>query len=276
MKIINNEESLVALIVKESTQWISEKLDRMQNIIQMFMPDRFEEVDSSVKGYTFDSIRFDLYNRYAEKVFILHIFVLQIFTWLQQIIVWQGNRAPVDIHPNFLYREGAAKVNHTQRIPHVSETIKNQPEEYEALVASLKDICDFICSILKKHLPQEYTIMSVLLDQLPLGDRPATYPFGGFVLNIQVCTDGHKDEFDDTICLVIPFGDYEGGDLVLWERGLVLDLKQGHLIFFPSSRITHFNLHFTGFRGSIVMHTDKELKSWENRNGWSNHVANSS
>ena len=94
------------------------------------------------------------------------------------------------------------------------------------------------------------------------------------MLNIQVCTDGHTDEFDDTICLVIPFGNFQGGELVLWEPGLVLDLKEGAMVIFPSSKITHFNLHFTGFRGSVVLHTDKELKSWlENRNGWHNHMA---
>ena len=78
LKIINHEESLIALIVEEGSHWISEKLDRMQNIIQMLMPDRFQEVDSSVKGYTFDSIRFDLYNRFAEKIFILPTFACSI------------------------------------------------------------------------------------------------------------------------------------------------------------------------------------------------------
>ena len=78
LKIINHEESLIALIVEEGSHWISEKLDRMQNIIQMLMSDRFQEVDSLVKGFTFDSIRFDLYNRFAEKVSILPTFACSI------------------------------------------------------------------------------------------------------------------------------------------------------------------------------------------------------
>jgi hypothetical protein len=68
LKIENKEQALIALIVKEGTGWMREKLDKLQNIIQMFMPDRFKSVDSTVEGYTFDSIRFDLYNRFAEKV----------------------------------------------------------------------------------------------------------------------------------------------------------------------------------------------------------------
>jgi hypothetical protein len=196
------------------------------------------------------------------------------------ILVYQGNEAPLKVHPYYLYREGPSKgsrgkkkVNHSQRLPHPSESIRNQPAEYEALVETLKDLCDYIGTLLGKHLPEEYDSIQLLLEDLPLQDRPPTYPFGGFVLNIQVCTNGHVDEFDDTICLVIPFGDYEGGGLVLWEPGLVIDLRQGDLIFFPSSKITHFNLHFSGFRGSLVMHTDKELKSWFNKNGWDKHMA---
>jgi hypothetical protein len=270
LKIESQEQTLIALIVKEGTGWMREKLDKLQNIIKMFMPDRFKEVDSEVEGYTFDSIRFDLYNRFAEKVGLLHPSLHHLhFTQL-----YQGTGAPPDVHPNYLYREGATKVNHSQRIPHVSEIIRAQPEEYEALINALRDICGYIETILSKHLPKEYHSLRVLLEQLPLADRPTTYPFGGFVLNIQVCTEGHVDEADESLCLVIPFGEYQGGDLVLWEPGLVLDLKQGDFILFPSSKITHFNLHFTGFRGSVVMHSDRELRSWADKNGWDQHMAN--
>jgi len=76
---VNQEQTLIALIVKEGTGWMREKLDKLQNIIKMFMPDRFKEVDSAVEGYTFDSIRFDLYNRFAEKVpFCIHLFLILI------------------------------------------------------------------------------------------------------------------------------------------------------------------------------------------------------
>lgn len=274
MKIINKEDTLIALISMEGSDWMKPKLKKLQNILKMFMPDRFNKADSSVKGYTFDSIRFDLYNRFAEKacIYPVHSFNLTISTL-------QGHGAPTNIHPYYLYRDGSdhkpVKVNHSQRIPHVSETIKSQPAEYEALVESLKDICEYVNSVFSKHLPEEYSSISILLEQLPLDDRPPTYPFGGFVLNIQVCTEGHRDEFDDTLCLIIPFGEYEGGELVLWEPGLVCDLKEGDLILFPSSKITHFNLHFKGFRGSVVMHSDKELRSWEDKNGWDKHMAKS-
>jgi hypothetical protein len=79
LKIVNTEDTLIALISKEGSDWMKQKLNKLQNILKMFMPDRFQEADSSVRGYTFDSIRFDLYNRFAEKVFIL-IFTLYVYS----------------------------------------------------------------------------------------------------------------------------------------------------------------------------------------------------
>lgn len=81
------------------------------------------------------------------------------------------------------------------------------------------------------------------------------------------------DSNDDRICVVIPFGAFRGGELVLHEMGLVIELQEGDIIIFPSSKLTHFNLHFTGVRGSVVMHSDKEVKSWiKDRNGWDKHM----
>jgi hypothetical protein len=58
----------------------------------------------------------------------------------------------------------------------------------------------------------------------------------------------------------------------MWA-GLVLDLKEGDILIFPSHRITHFNLHFDGVCGSIVLHSNKEVKSWNtSRNGWDGHM----
>jgi hypothetical protein len=141
------------------------------------------------------------------------------------------------------------------------------------LTDAMDDVFEIVCDILHKYLPEEYDQLRVSCKILPLNHRLATYPFAGFVLNIQVCTDGHIDEKDDTICVVIPFGEHTGGQLVLHEMGLVLDLQEGDVLIFPSYRLTHFNLHFSGVRGSIVMHSDRDIKSWTvDRNGWDRHM----
>ena len=48
----------------------------------------------------------------------------------------------------------------------------------------------------------------------------------------------------------------------MYELGLVIKMKAGDVLAFPSWRFTHFNLHFSGLRGSFVLHSDKEGDSW--------------
>lgn len=56
---------------------------------------------------------------------------------------------------------------------------------------------------------------------------------------------------------------------MLHELGMVLDLKPGDILIFQSSRITHFNLHSKGIRGSIVLHSDKVGRHWaKTMGGW--------
>jgi hypothetical protein len=98
------------------------------------------------------------------------------------------------------------------------------------------------------------------------------HPFGGFVLNINVVTGAHRDFKDLKICLVLVIGDHIGGELCLVEPGLVLQLRNGDMAIFPSGRITHFNLHYTGTRASVVLHSDYAGKKWgESRNGWTHN-----
>ena len=185
----------------------------------------------------------------------------------------KGTDAPLGFHPDVLYKEGKRRVNHSQHIPHASETIRKDPTSYHALDTALTDICAYVHDLVANYLPMEYQNIKVFVDVLPLNDNPTAYPFPGFVLNLQVSTDGHLDSGDDTICVVIPFGDWTGGAIVLYEAGLVLDLSAGDVLIFPSYKITHFNLHFAGVRCSLVMHSDKHGSSWvEHRNGWQGHI----
>jgi hypothetical protein len=71
----------------------------------------------------------------------------------------------------------------------------------------------------------------------------------------------------------MPFGNWEGGEICLHELGLVIALRPGDILVFPSRNITHFNLHYTGVRGSMVLHSDRQGDNWvENCNGWERHV----
>ena len=55
------------------------------------------------------------------------------------------------------------------------------------------------------------------------GPGPA-HPFTGFVLNLSVATCAHWDTGDLDFCLLFTFGDWEGGELCIWETGMVFTL----------------------------------------------------
>lgn len=90
------------------------------------------------------------------------------------------------------------------------------------------------------------------------------------MINFSVATGGHRDLKDLEFCAISTFRkDWKGGKLCLYEAKLVIDLRPGDIIIFPSGRITHFNLHFEGEKGSLVLHTDRELKrAADDCNGW--------
>jgi hypothetical protein len=93
------------------------------------------------------------------------------------------------------------------------------------------------------------------------------------VVNFCVSTDGHRDWSDNRLCVIVPFGNWEGGEIVLHELGLVIKMHSGDALAFPSCNITHFNLHFTGLRGSLVFHSDIQGENWlKDQNGWGEHL----
>ncbi|KAG2737612.1 hypothetical protein P692DRAFT_20761328 [Suillus brevipes Sb2] len=185
----------------------------------------------------------------------------------------QGNGAPSGIHPDLLYKAGKSRVNHMQRIPYASSTIHANREQYSVLAEILQDICRLIGQAMEKYLPDVYSQLSFVCSLLPMGEHPVTAPFTGLALNIQCNTAGHLDGDDCLVCCVIPFGQYSNGQFVQYETGLVFDIVPGDFFIFPSGKITHFNLHFSGFRGSLVLHSDALTDSWvKDRNGWINHM----
>jgi predicted 2-oxoglutarate/Fe(II)-dependent dioxygenase YbiX len=112
-----------------------------------------------------------------------------------------------------------------------------------------------------------------VVHSLPGNSRPPVAPFVSLVVNINVHTEGHRDRKDLVLCLVIPIGEFEGGELVMYEQGLVVELRSGDFIVFCSAETTHFNLEYTGQRASFVFQTDSEFKKWlDGGNGWENNV----
>jgi len=57
--------------------------------------------------------------------------------------------------------------------------------------------------------------------------------------------------------VIVVFGDFEGGDLVLSEIGIVIEIKCGYIILIRSALLEHFNLYVLNNRFSIVYYLKK-------------------
>ncbi|CAJ0912680.1 1731_t:CDS:2 [Entrophospora sp. SA101] len=53
-------------------------------------------------------------------------------------------------------------------------------------------------------------------------------------INFNTLTDLHHDvkDFNNGLCVVVPLGEFEGGELVFPEINLLVELKQGNIIYF--------------------------------------------
>lgn len=162
--------------------------------------------------------------------------------------------------------------------------------EYDILCQVLRRIFDFVrvnvSSVLilfkkranqpqmAEHFPVESGQFQLYCDVLPFAEASPAYPNGGFVINIRCCTLGHRDHVDLEWCVSINLGDYEGGEMCLHEAGLVLESRPGDVSIFRSRRQTHFNLHYTGVRISVILHTDLHATQMiEGSNGWGGSLA---
>lgn len=132
-----------------------------------------------------------------------------------------------------------------------------------------KDVVTNIIMQFRSCLPREYQIFVELVEMLPGRPDSPVAPFVSLVLNINVATLAHRDAKDKLLCLVLAVGHFSGGGLVLREPGLVVELRHGDFVCFPSGDTTHFNLEYVGERASLVMHTDGGFDKWKvDRNGW--------
>ncbi|KAG1717812.1 hypothetical protein EDB19DRAFT_1652203, partial [Suillus lakei] len=138
--------------------------------------------------------------------------------------------------------------------PYVSvETALNQ-DLYELVKVIFGDLFQWIqkniCRILHEFLPKEYDLLEASTHIIPGNHHSPVLPFLLLVFNLNVTTKGHRDGKDKHFCLVLPIGVFVGGELVMMETGLVVEVLQGDFIIFPSANITHFNLHYQGRRAS--------------------------
>ena len=98
---------------------------------------------------------------------------------------------------------------------------------------------------LREKLPDQYDTIRLFAEVLPGKEASPAFPFSGFTVNINVVTRAHRDVKDETLCVVLVVGSFDGGELVLWEQGLVLELQ------------TVMQLHFHLWKSLISTSTSK-------------------
>lgn len=72
-------------------------------------------------------------------------------------------------------------------------------------------------------------------------------------------TDLHYDanDLDNSLCVIVPLGEFEGGELVFPKINLVVELKRGNIIYFQSKKLLHGNISASGIRYSLVFFNHK-------------------
>ncbi|KAJ6466820.1 hypothetical protein C8R45DRAFT_909855 [Mycena sanguinolenta] len=247
--IADSEDQFLALLFSVPEEY-REMLRMAVERIHAVMPGEFKDDDSRAKFFRYIAFHYVWYGKFAEK----------------------GNGAPESLHPDDIRKDHGGRCNHEQRLPRLAKDCLKNPDDYALLADAFADFFELIRIVLKEYLPAEYDEIKIFAKALPLGASSPTYPFSGFVLNISACTWAHRDG-DKVMCFVIPLGDFQGGELGLYETGFLFDLKMGDVLAFPSCNLTHFNCHFKGCRATLVLHTDPKGDSWVHScNGWGAHV----
>ncbi|KAJ7572187.1 hypothetical protein C8J56DRAFT_1069498 [Mycena floridula] len=172
----------------------------------------------------------------------------------------KSHDVPNDVHPSYFRTIGNKNI--TQKFAYQSDIMRQDAKGARMRELIFDIVNEVVDDVMRRDLVDETAKLDIVVSELPLNDAPASAPFAGLIININVCTDGHLDEGDFLLCVVVGFGCWKKGGVILHQIRLVVDLVPLDILIFASMRMTHLNLRFSGFRGSLVYATDKELLSW--------------
>ncbi|KAL0058849.1 hypothetical protein AAF712_014453 [Marasmius tenuissimus] len=181
-----------------------------------------------------------------------------------------GKDAPHDAHPFSLEREGTSRpCDPSQFAPrHSKETYKQEPRS-TILLNVMQPIVQHLATVMEEHFPDETKELEAFVHKLEYDGVSEVHPFAGVAVNVNVATIAHLDPMDLYLCLVLALHECTGGEIILEELGIVIDLKPGDFVIFPSTYITHYNLNFKGRRASFAFSTDKRGMAWaKTNNNW--------
>jgi len=119
-----------------------------------------------------------------------------------------------------------------------------------------------IQDLIRQHYPDIWEIYSKI--KVPPGCNKFAGLCAAVVINKLAQTKVHEDlgDIKGGICIVICWGNFQGGELVFTELTSCVPFPAGSIIMFRSAIISHYNHQVLGDRYSMVFTTNKNLSKW--------------
>ncbi|CAJ0926820.1 18716_t:CDS:2 [Entrophospora sp. SA101] len=109
----------------------------------------------------------------------------------------------------------------------LKENLKHQSTQFKSdnLINGITPLANKIADKLQSHWPSLY--QKLASNVFPEQVKKLFNTFTMLVINFNTLTDLHHDikDLDNSLCVVVPLGEFEGGELVFPEINLVVELK---------------------------------------------------
>jgi hypothetical protein len=156
--------------------------------------------------------------------------------------------------------------------PMPSSNYTNDGESAKRFVEDIKPLWDKASEILRQVFPRIHRSYESI--NLPAGMELMAGQWMGMAINTGTlehpvqCTE-HRDikVAKYGISCLCPLGDFQGGEVVLWELKTKVSLRPGDLLFLRDNLITHSNDAVEGVRHSLVAFTRQDIFHWKERLG---------
>jgi hypothetical protein len=156
--------------------------------------------------------------------------------------------------------------------PRASANYTKDGDSAKQFVQHIKPLWDNASEILRQVFPRIHH--SYQSFKLPTGLERMAGQWMGMTINTgtledPVCCKEHRDikVAKYGISCLLALGDFEGGDVILWELKTAVSLRPGDLLFLRDNLITHSNTWVKGVRHSIVAYTRQDMFDWKKRLG---------
>jgi hypothetical protein len=157
---------------------------------------------------------------------------------------------------NFIEHFGVFTLNNLLPYTSSNTASSHNVEHLECVNKLLYNLVPLSNSV-NQFLEKYYLSLYEKLSKLKWGPF-APRPFGVFpmiAINYNTISDYHWDKHDDpnSLCCLVVLGDFEGGELCFPQLKIIIPLRPGQILLFPSRLLLHGNFVVTkGIRHSVV------------------------